>query len=128
MKLLLDTRALLWSVNEDQRLGPKARGLITDPANDVLVSVVSLWEIAVKLRTGKLKADIKNISDVIDRSDVARLGISLAHLLALAVLPIHHRNPFDHMLIAQAITEGATLKSEDQNISKYPVQAVSCSG
>jgi len=128
VRLLLDTHALLWALDDNERFGPTARGLIADPANDVLVSVVSLWEIAIKLRAGKVKADIKSVSEALGRTGVTLLGIEVAHLSTLAGLPAHHRDPFDHLLIAQAITEGATLMSEDQNMPRYPVQAIGCSG
>ncbi len=129
MKLLLDTHALLWWLNDDGKLGQQARELIADPGNDVLVSVVSLWEVLVKIRVGKLEAHIGHISDAIEREGFTRLGIEPAHLLALGGLPIRpdHRDPFDHLLIAQAITEGATFISEDCNVPHYPVQLVTCS-
>lgn len=127
MRLLLDTQALLWSVNDSARLGPAARDLIADPGNEVMVSVASLWEIAIKVQTGKLKADVRELSDAIHRNDVALLGISIAHLTALTSLPRHHKDPFDHLLIAQAIAENATLMSEDRWMPSYPVPVVSCS-
>lgn len=127
MKLLLDTHALLWWLADDNRIGPQARNLIANPGNDVLVSVVSLWEVVVKQRAGKLNADIGSILAAVERNDFSLLAISPAHLLKLAVLPFHHRDPFDHLLIAQAVAEGATFLSKDQNPLRYPVQAVTCS-
>jgi PIN domain nuclease of toxin-antitoxin system len=127
VKILLGTHALLWWMVDDARLGPQARGLVADPGNDVLVSTASLWEIVVKMRAGKLEADIKELCDAIDQQGFIPLGIETAHLLTLAGLPTRHRDPFDHLLIAQAITEGATLISKDRNTLKYPVQAVTCS-
>ncbi len=127
MRLLLDTHALLWWLADDDQLGPQARGLIEDPVNDILVSVVSLWEIVVKVRIGKLEADIGEVVDAIPREGFALLDISTAHLLTLARLPMHHRDPFDHLLIAQAIEEDATLISEDRNANRYPVRLVTCS-
>ncbi len=127
MRLLLDTRALLWWLADDDQLGSRARELIEDPGNDVLVSVVSLWEIVVKLRVGKLEADVREVADAVPREGFARLDISTAHLLTLARLPMHHRDPFDHLLIAQAIEEDATFVSEDRNVSRDPVRLVTCS-
>jgi PIN domain nuclease of toxin-antitoxin system len=127
MKILLDTHALLWWLADDERLGPQARELIEDPGNDVLVSVVSLWEIVVKIRVGKLEADIKEIADAIQQQEFAFLNISIAHLLTLTDLPAHHRDPFDHLLIAQAIAEDATFISEDRHAPKYSVRFVTCS-
>lgn len=129
MRLLLDTHALLWWLNDDGRLGRHARELIADPVNDVLVSTASLWEIVVKVRVGKLEADIGEISEAVERGGFTRLSIDPAHLVTLAGLTLHpdHRDPFDHLLIAQAITEGATFVSEDGNVPRYPVQVVTCS-
>lgn len=128
MKFLLDTHALLWWLADDDQLGPQARELVADPGNDVLVSMVSLWEIAVKTRIGKLQADIKEIIDAVQREGFTLLDIGVAHLLTLAGLPMHDRDPFDHLLIAQAITEKATFVSEDRNLSRYLVRTVTCSG
>ena len=127
MRLLLDTHTLLWALNDDKRLGPTARDLISNPANEVMVSIASLWELAIKSQIGKLKADIQGMSDAINRSGVALLDINIAHLAALTGLPRHHKDPFDHLLIAQAIAEQATLVSEDRWMASYPVPVVSCS-
>ena len=127
MKFLLDTHALLWWLADDAQLGRQARELVADPGNDVLVSMVSLWEIAVKTRIGKLQADIKEITDAVQQEGFTLLDIGVAHLLTLAGLPMHHRDPFDHLLIAQAITEDATFISEDRNAARYPVRVVACS-
>ncbi len=128
MKLLLDTHALLWWLSDDDRIGPQARALIADPGNDVLVSVVSLWEIVVKVRVGKLEADIREIEGACDRSGLISIAVRLDHLRVLATLPMHHRDPFDHLLIAQAITEDATFVTDDRHVARYPVRAVSCVG
>ena len=128
MKLLLDTHALLWWLTDDDQLGLQARELIADPGNDVVVSVVSLWEIVVKVRVGKLEADIREVAGTISREGFAVLGISTAHLVALARLPMHHRDAFDHLLMAQAIEEDATFVSADRNASRYPVRWIACAG
>ncbi len=127
MKLLLDTHALLWWLADDEQLGPRARDLIGDPGNDILISVASLWEIVVKIRVGKLEADIMEIVGAVQREVFTILDIAPGHLLALADLPMHHRDPFDHLLIAQAITEGAAFVSADRNTAKYPAEAITCS-
>jgi PIN domain nuclease of toxin-antitoxin system len=126
VKLLLDTHAVLWWLAEDARLGPAARELIADPANDVLVSAASLWEIVVKQRVGKLQADIGEICRAIAAQGIPVLEIGVAHLATLSVLPAHHRDPFDHLLIAQAICEGAVFLSADANVAAYPVRVMSC--
>jgi PIN domain nuclease of toxin-antitoxin system len=99
-----------------------------DPANDILVSVVSLWEILVKVRAGKLVAGIEDILDEMQAQGFSLLQIAPAHLVALAALPMHHRAPFDHLLIAQAIAEGATFLPEDGYTPRYPVPCLFCSG
>jgi PIN domain nuclease of toxin-antitoxin system len=128
VRLLLDTHALLWWVSDDARLGQFARALIADPANDVLVSFVSLWEIQVKVRAGKLLAELADILREIEAQAFTLLPIVQSHLLHLGKLPVHHRDPFDHLLIAQAIVEGATFVSEDRHVPNYGVTFVTCSG
>ncbi len=81
----------------------------------------------MKLRIGKLDADIEEIIGVLPDQGFQRLDIADAHLIALAVLPVHHRDPFDHLLMAQAIAEDAYFVSEDQNVRLYGVSLVSCS-
>jgi PIN domain nuclease of toxin-antitoxin system len=127
VKLLLDTHTLLWWLADDERLGPQARSMIADPDNDVMVSVASLWEIVVKQRVGKLEADITVIEQALLRGGLQRLAITPAHLAVLTGLPGHHRDPFDHLLIAQATSEGATILSDDRMMRLYsaPVQACS---
>jgi PIN domain nuclease of toxin-antitoxin system len=126
LRILLDTHALLWWLAGDPRIERQAQDLITDPANDILVSVASLWEIVVKVRVGKLAADIRDITAAIDPQGFEMLEIRAGHLEDLVRLPMHHRDPFDHLLIAQAIAEGLTLLSEDQHVSVYPVAHVTC--
>ena len=129
MRLLLDTHALLWWLNDDDALGGRARDLIADSGNEVLVSTVSLWEIVVKARIGKLQADIREMAAAIAENGLSRLDLSVVHLLALDRLPVvpAHRDPFDHLLIAQAIAEGAVFLTEDRRVSFYPVKSIPCS-
>lgn len=129
MRLLLDTHALLWWLSDDPRLEERARALIADRHNTVLASAVSLWEIVVKVRIGKLDAEIDAIVQAIGQQSFAILPIDPAHLTTLAGLQrlTDHRDPFDHLLIAQAIAEGATLVSEDRNMPRYPVTLLTCS-
>ncbi|CAO4148011.1 PilT protein domain protein [Methylorubrum thiocyanatum] len=129
MRLLLDTHALLWWLSDDPRLEQRARTLIADPDTTVLASAVSLWEIVVKVRIGKLEADIDAIVKTIEQQGFTTLPIDPYHLATLAGLQRlpDHRDPFDHLLIAQAIAEGATLVSEDRNMPRYPVLLLACS-
>ncbi len=126
MKLLLDTHALLWWLSDSPRLGPIVRFAIADPENEVLVSVVSLWEIVVKSRIGKLGADIDAVEQAIVRDGFGRLGITRGHLSALVGLVTHHRDPFDHLLIVQAMTEDAVFVSDDSRMQLYPARTIRC--
>ena len=127
MRLLLDTHALLWWLADDAQLGDAARDVIGDPANDILVSVVSLWEIQVKVRIGKLDVDMQEILDAIEAQGLELLPIDPAHPLRLRTLPMHHKDPFDHLLIAQAIDEEVAFVSGDRHAPDYPVQVMTCS-
>ena len=126
MKLLLDTHAVLWWLADDARLGPESRTRIEDRDNEVLVSHVSLWEIAIKIGIGKLRLDIGEAVAAIRDRGIDELSLAPSHLVALAALERHHRDPFDHMLIAQAIVEGATLMTEDSRMREYPVTTMRC--
>ncbi len=125
-RYLLDTHALLWWLADDERLGQRMRAVIANPANDIMVSTVSLWEIVIKTRIGKLTADIGAIERAIDRFDIARLDVLPPHLVTLASLPAHHRDPFDHLLLAQAIAEDAAFVSKDEVMARYPVRVERC--
>lgn len=127
MKVLLDTHALLWWLSDSDKLGPAAREIVADPAHDILVSIVSLWEIAIKIRIGKLDADINEITDAIPAEGFTLLPISPEHLKILMGLPIHHRDPFDHLLMAQALSEQASFLSGDSQMDHYPIEKISCS-
>ena len=126
MKLLLDTHALIWSMDDVSRLGTNAHALISDQANEVFVSQASLWEIVIKASLGKLEGDIAKIDAAIDTQGFSRLDITLPHLQALARLPMHHRDPFDRMLIAQAQAEQLTFITDDRHAPLYPVTILPC--
>jgi PIN domain nuclease of toxin-antitoxin system len=126
LRILLDTHALLWWLEGDPRIERQAQDLIADPANDILVSIASLWEIVVKVRVGKLEADIRDIVAAVNAQGFETLEIRPEHLGELVRLRMHHRDPFDHLLIAQAIAEGLTLLSEYQHVSAYAVAHVTC--
>ncbi|MDE2005378.1 MAG: type II toxin-antitoxin system VapC family toxin [Rhodospirillales bacterium] len=126
MRYLLDTHALLWWLGDDTRIGPGARAAIADPGNQILVSIASLWEIVVKQRIGKLEADIGAVLRAVERDGFTMLEIAPAALRRLASLPAHHRDPFDHLLIAQAIAARARFLTADRRAALYPVDCVSC--
>ena len=129
MKLLLDTHVLLWFLAADRRLGQHARGLIEDTSNTVLISIISLWEIALKSRLGKLRIDLTQLLAAVGRADFELLGLKESHLRALATLPVvaEHRDPFDHLLIAQAVSEDLTFLSGDAWVRNYSVRFETCS-
>ena len=128
MRVLLDTRTLLWWVGGDPRLGHVARRIIADNATEVLVSVACLLEIVLKVRAGKLRVDVATLAADIRGQGFRMLGIELAHLTGMVALPTHHRGPFsfDHLLIAQAIAEDATFITPDRHAQRYPVRLLSC--
>ena len=129
MRLLLDTLALLWFLVADRRLGGPARQLIETPENRVMVSIVSLWEIALKSRLGKLRVDMDAVLAAVGGTDLERLDLKESHLRALSALPnvAEHRDPFDHLLIAQARAEDLTFLSNDAWVRHYPVRFEPCS-
>lgn len=122
-KYLLNTNALLRWLADDERLGEAARTAIRALRSDVLLSVVSLWEVIVKVRVGRLRVDLDVLLDV-GNHDFPALGLREEHLQTLANLPVHHRDPFDHLLIAQAIAEDATFVTADRLAAAYPVRCL----
>jgi PIN domain nuclease of toxin-antitoxin system len=120
VRLLLDTHALIWSVGDSAELARTARAGIVDPANTVVVSVVSLWEAAIKEATGKLVLREDLGGAAVERGfDV--LPVWPEHARAIRDLPLHHRDPFDRMLVAQARHEGLTLVTADRRLEAYSV-------
>jgi len=127
LRLLLDTHALLWWLSGDARLGSDALNLIeSDPETLVHVSIVSLWEIAVKRRTGKLDADLTEILQTVLEGEISLLGIEPRHLETLLTLPVHHRDPCDHLLMAQAISDDMVFLSDDRHVPSYKVAFRTC--
>ena len=124
MGLLLDTHACLWFVSGDPRLSSTAAQRIADPDERVLVSVIVAWEIAIKLGTGKLVLNHR-LEDLWPRSIAENefdvLNVTSDHVLAAAPLPLHHRDPFDRLLIGQAIADDHQIISADTAFDAYPV-------
>jgi PIN domain nuclease of toxin-antitoxin system len=120
VRLLLDTHVLLWWFNEPEVLTPESVEAISDEASVVYVSAVTIWEAAIKAALGKLRGT----DDLVARVRAQRLdelAIELDHAAAAAVLPPHHTDPFDRMLVAQAQHEGLTLVTRDPRIGSYDV-------
>jgi PIN domain nuclease of toxin-antitoxin system len=124
MRLLLDTHTFLWWVEDSPRLPRRFRLAIAEPTNDVFVSAVSVWEIAIKRRTGRISLS-GGIFDEIESHGFLPLPIAVEHAEAVEQLPVIHRDPFDRILVAQAMTEGLILLSVDTDIVKYPAKFLS---
>lgn len=127
MRLLLDTHVLIWSTGNPEKLSERVRSLLTDNNYSWIVSVASIWEMQIKSQSGKLNLNstlpdlIKNQQQV---NNLQILPIELSHIYALKDLPIHHRDPFDRILIAQSIVENIPLLSIDMVFDSYPVQKI----
>ena len=121
MNLLLDTHAFLWWLQDNRNLGRESRAAIVDPDNRVFVSAATAWEIAVKRSSGRLEAP-GDVGEWIETSGFDALPIEVAHAVASAELPKHHADPFDRLLIAQAVLEGFVLMARDDEIDKYDVE------
>lgn len=123
VKLLLDTNALLWALLEKHRLSPRAIEVIEDEANDLFVSVVSVWEIEIKRAKGRLHVPME-IEPSLAEQRFSALPVTLRHAQAVESLPRHHRDPFDRMLICQAQLDGLTLVTSDRMMRRYPVSVM----
>lgn len=124
MRLLLDTHVLLWSALEPAKINEEAREAIADGSNDVYVSVVSAWEIAIKQSLGKLtlvSPAERWLPEVIRTTGFEVLPLELETALAVRALPFHHRDPFDRLLIAHAAHEGLTIVTHDAALALYGV-------
>jgi PIN domain nuclease of toxin-antitoxin system len=116
MRLLLDTRVLLWWLSEDERLTKRAIRMIADA--QVYVSAASAWEMAIKSASGKLRAP-DDFESQLRESRFQELPVTIAHASIAAKLPMHHKDPFDRMLIAQALQESLTLLTHDEMLPRY---------
>lgn len=124
MKLLLDTNALIWWFKDNPSLGRKARALIEDANSTVVVSIVSLWEITIKWRIGKLEFAGSSLIGMLDDLGIELLTVKPVHLIALDALPLHHRDPYDHLILAQAKVEGARVITSDTDMPQYGIPCI----
>lgn len=130
MKALLDTHVWLWMLAEPERLGAAAP-MVRDPRSVLLLSAVSSWEIAIKYGQGRLDLPEPPASFVPERmrsSGVTALAVEHAHALAVAELPMHHRDPFDRLLVAQALLEGVPIVTADPAFAAYDVELIRAGG
>ncbi len=123
MILLLDAHALIWSLDRVAELSEPARSSIADPANEVLVSAATVWELAIKRASGKIRLP-SDLTEAIDAIGFSGVPVTLADAEAAAALPAHHRDPFDRMLIAQALRLDAVIVTRDQAFGGYEVSVL----
>jgi PIN domain nuclease of toxin-antitoxin system len=123
MKLILDTHAFLWFFNGDEQLSPQARLAIEDDSNEKYVSLASLWELAIKICLGKLtyESGLDGLISLINLNGFLWLPINQNHILTLTTIPLIHKDPFDRLLISQAINEKCLIVSKDEFIRQYPL-------
>jgi PIN domain nuclease of toxin-antitoxin system len=126
MKLLLDTHAIIWFTEGSPLLSPLARITIENPTNTKFISIVSFWELMIKVNLGKLEMRMNFIAlnEYLLSRNIHILPLQLAHILCLQGLPLHHKDPFDRILIAQGISENMTLISADSNFVFYDVNVL----
>jgi PIN domain nuclease of toxin-antitoxin system len=126
MRLMLDTHTLIWFLNGDPKLSQKARNAIENPDNLKIVSIASIWEIAIKLSLKKFKFSkgFKSFLELIENNGFAVLPITFEHALTVSNLEFIHRDPFDRLLISQCITDNLKIISKDENIAKYDIETL----
>lgn len=124
MQYLLDTHSFLWFINGDNLLSDKARHHIENPNNDRFISIASFWEIAIKLNLNKLQLDMSfhDLYREAEKNGFDILSITIAHTEKIRELDLNHRDPFDRMIISQAIVDKLTIIGKDPNFQKYPIK------
>ena len=125
MKFLLDTHTFIWFVEDDPLLSIKAKELIEDPGNDILLSIASIWKMAIKISTGKLTISQSfhpGVSDQLLFYSIELLPITFSHTAEIISLPFHHRDPFDRMIVAQSLVESIPIIGIDSAFNHYGVQ------
>lgn len=123
MKLLLDTHVLLWWLNTPSHLDPAAEAAISDGSNEIFVSAASIWEVAIKRSTGRLVIPMP-LTSTMTKAGIAELPIRWNHVRRVARLPDHHRDPFDRMLVAQALEERLVIVTRDPLVSRYAAPTI----
>ena len=126
MDLLLDTHSLIWFLNGDEKLSDKAKFAIEDPKNSKIVSIASIWEIAIKISLGKFKfpKGFKHFLDMVEDNGFEILPKTFEHALELSSLEFIHRDPFDRLLISQCIADKLIIVTKDNNIKKYKIKTI----
>jgi PIN domain nuclease of toxin-antitoxin system len=126
VRLLLDTHTAMWAVDSPGKLGPRGRSLLEDPDNEVLISPVVPWEIALKMNSGKLPAHllVTDFINVIRKHSFTYIQVHPLQAIRSGLLPFHHRDPFDRLLAAQSLELGAPLVSIDAIFDRYGVTRI----
>ncbi len=127
MRILLDTHIFLWFISGDSQLSANVRDVIRDPANEVYLSTISIWEAIVKYQLGKLplpEHPETYLSNQRDLHQIASLALDESSVMQLTKLPLLHRDPFDRMLICQALQNGLTIATVDSAVRAYPVSVI----
>lgn len=120
MRLLIDSNAFIWMVSQPRELSAGSRNALVDPANERFLSIAAIWEIAIKLSGGKLELP-GTLQEAVDGMAAEILQVTMVHVGRVQTLPFHHRDPFDRMMIAQAIEEGLTIVTRDRHFPAYGV-------
>lgn len=126
MRLLLDTHALVWWFNDPSQLSKRADSIIANTQNTVLVSAAVAWELSIKVNLGKLNALslITDLSERLEREGFTEIPIGVAQAIRAGLLPLHHRDPFDRLLVAQAQDLGIPILSADTSLDRYDIKRV----
>jgi PIN domain nuclease of toxin-antitoxin system len=127
VKVLLDTHVFMWWINEDARMSENAHRVLSDGHNELVFSAASGWEMAIKVRVGKLRVDGPlgpYLSTQLAQNSMQVLAVSLRHAVGVSELPTLHRDPFDRLLVAQALAEDLAIVTADPAIAQYPVETL----
>jgi PIN domain nuclease of toxin-antitoxin system len=127
MKVLVDTHTFLWDLLSDHRSSRLAKQMLKSDEHELYFSLVSLWEVAIKMKTGRLNAlgsSVAYLRAEMENYSMQLLPIRYEHILALEILPAHHSDPFDRLLIAQAITESLPILTHDEKFRLYPAKVI----
>lgn len=127
MNILLDSHALVWALLKDHRLSPRARHILRDPPGTLNISIISLWELSLKITIGKLRtlgSSIAYFRDECREQGIEIIPLRMEHILRAETLPLYHRDPFDRLLIGQALEENLAILTDDAHIRHYPVKVV----
>lgn len=123
MRLLLDTHILLWGLSDDRRLNKSTRDIVVNPSNEIFVSAVSIWEVAIKATLGRIEIEIDDLDAAVADAHFQPLPITFPHALTAGRLPNVHRDPFDRMLVAQARVEELRIVTHDRVFERYGLAA-----